>query len=151
MDAEAREIAQHLARVSLYELDGIEALYPDVKEKAERLIKKMKELGMDIRIVEGFRSAKKQNYYYSKGRTSSGNVITNSEGLESYHQYCLAFDVCFRRYGYNPPDHWWDRLGEEGKKLGLQWGGDWENFPDRPHFQWICGFTWREIKDYFKQ
>jgi hypothetical protein len=27
-------------------------------------------------------------------------------------------------------------MGERAKAVGLEWGGDWANFPDRPHVQW---------------
>ena len=146
-DAEAKQVAIELSRVLLYEKFGVNTLYPDLKEKAEKLQQRMKELSKPIIIAECFRNAKKQNGYYDQGRKSPGSTITNARGLESYHQYGLAFDVIFRDFGYNPPlANWWDELGKEGEKLGLEWGG---RFGDRPHFEWHPGFTWKELLPYF--
>ena len=39
-------------------------------------------------------------------------------------------------------------LGEEGKKLGLIWGGDWG---DIDHFEWHPGFSYEELKKYFEK
>lgn len=147
-DAEARQIARHLARVALYELKGVDSLYPDIREKFKRLEKNMARLGKPVYLVEGFRSAKKQNDYFAKGRTKPGNIITNAKGLQGYHQYCLAFDVAFTGYNWRPPKwDWWETLGSEGEKVGLIWGG---SFQDYGHFEWHPRFSWRDIKDYFE-
>lgn len=145
-----KEVAKHLARVALYQKFGTDALYPDVKEKCEKLISVMASKGMPVRLQEGFRPAKLQDEYYAKGRTTTGSKITNAKGLQSYHQYGLAFDLVFVEHGYNPPDSWWDILGKEGEKLGLSWGGRWIGFSDRPHFEWHPGFEWKELEQYFK-
>lgn len=147
-DAEAKQIAKHLARVWLYELKGIDALYPDVRLAAEELVKRMKTKGRPIIILETGRTALKQDEYFAKGRTASGSIITNAKGLESYHQYGLAFDVYFQRYHWNPPNsQWWYDLGKEGKSLGLVWGG---SFQDFGHFEYHPGFDWKKLIDYFK-
>jgi len=136
-------IALHLARIALYELKDADALYPNVKEKYVALSRRMSELRKPVFLVEGFRSAKKQN------DLSAG--VTNAKGLQSYHQYGLAFDVAFKVYGWNPPKHsWWDTLGREGKALGLTWGGDFPNFFDGGHLEYHPSFTWRDLKPYFE-
>lgn len=146
-------IAKHLAHIALYELKGKNALYPDVKEKYIKLQEIMALRGMPIYLSEGFRTAKKQDTYYAKGRTTKGNVITNAKGLQSYHQYGLAFDVIFVGYKWNPPgDIWWWILGNEGKALGLEWGGDWKS-KDYPHFQFTANGTihWKNLKPYLER
>jgi peptidoglycan L-alanyl-D-glutamate endopeptidase CwlK len=148
-EANAKQVAFHLSRVALYELTGPDALYPDVKRSMERLTEVMKSQGMPIWIAETFRSAKKQDDYFAKGRSKAGGIITNAEGLESYHQYGLAFDVAFVKYNWNPPSfEWWRELGKQGQKLGLVWGGD---FKDWGHFEYHPGFTWQELKKYFER
>ena len=148
--APEREVARHLSRVALfgYEKKDMASLYPDVETKAFLLIQEMQKQKMPIYIVENFRSAKKQNEYFSKGRTIPGSVITNAKGGESYHQYGLAFDVAFEKYNWTPPSpDWWALLGKEGEKLGLVWGG---SFRDYGHFEWHPGFTWEKLKSYFR-
>lgn len=144
-DAEAKQIAKHLSKVLLWEWKGTNALYPDVKDKAELLVKKMVELKMPIEITETFRSAKKQNELPSNS--------TKARGLESYHQYGLAFDIKWVLWLYSPPSsNWWEILGKEGEKLGLTWGGRWTSFPDKLHFQWDMQgkIKCQDLKPYFE-
>ena len=144
-----REISRHLSRIALFELKGVDSLYPDVKQLADALVEQMRAIGMPIYIVDTYRSAKKQNDTFAKGRSKPGRIVTNAEGLESYHQYGLAFDVAFVKYNWNPPVwNWWTQLGAEGEKLGLVWGGD---FKDYGHFEWReNGIDWKELKPYFE-
>ena len=109
----------------------------------------MKVLKKPIILSEGFRSFKTQKAYYAKGRTKTGKIITQAKEGQSYHQYGLAADLIFKRYGWNPPSGWWDILGVEAKKLGLEWGGDWK-FRDVAHVQYRpLNVHWRELKSYF--
>lgn len=146
-------IAQHLSKLTLYEVTGsknIETLHPQVKDRCEALIERMEALGKPIWISSCLRSFKDQDDLYAQGRTELGNIVTNAQGGQSYHNYGLAFDAVFKDFNWNPPsEDWWEILGEEGKKLGLEWGGDWSGFRDRPHFEWHQGFTWNDLRPYF--
>jgi len=134
------EVARHLSKVLLYELKGADSLYPDVRDKFGQLQRRMLELGKPIFLSDSFRSAKKQNKLSTN--------VTNAGGLQSYHQYGLAFDVAFVKYRWDPPSkNWWTVLGREGKKVGLTWGGDWGW--DFGHFEWHNTFTWKELKPHF--
>ncbi|NHZ84894.1 MAG: hypothetical protein GWP19_03325 [Planctomycetia bacterium] len=144
-DAAAKQIAKHLAYVYLYELKGIDSLYPDIKDKYKRLAMIMDNLGMPIKLSEAFRSAKKQDTYYRKVPK-----VTNARGLQSYHQYGLAFDVISKIDGWKASQKFWDTLGREGKKFGLEWGGDWK-FKDVAHFEWHPDFTWEDLQSYFEK
>lgn len=150
-DANAKQIAKHLAQALLYDNFDIDKLYPDVKEKAQQLQKNMQTLAMPIVFDNSFRSAKTQDNLYAQGRTAPGAIVTNAQGLQSYHQYGLAFDCKFRDWGWNPPDaSWWQTLGKEGEKLSLIWGGRWK-MSDIGHFEWHPGFEWEELEKYFKR
>ena len=138
-------IPRHLARVALWELTDIEALHPLVKERCKNLIAKMAQFGKPVRLVEGLRTAKKQDELFNKVPK-----VTNAKGLQSYHQYGLAFDLVFRSSGYNAPQADWELLGREGKKLGLEWGGSWVGFKDQPHFEYHPNFTWKELETILK-
>ena len=139
----AKVVAKHLAQVLLYdEQVGSKKLYPTVREKYYRLWEIMNAKGMKIKLVQTLRTFEQQRNLSSK--------VTNAGEGQSYHNYGLAFDVCFIIYGYNPPAHYWKILGEEGEKLGLIWGGRWK-MRDCPHFEWHDGFTWRDLKPYFEK
>lgn len=112
-------------------------LNPKAREKAEALIKVMAGHGYFIDITSGFRGEKEQNDLYAQGRTKPGKIVTNAKWGQSAHNFRSAFDVAFMVNGKPSWDdsHPWDLLGKEGVKLGLEWGGNWKTFTDRPHFE----------------
>ena len=138
-DYKAKRIALHIAQNTLYENKGIDTLYPDLKDKYLLLAERMKDLNIPIYFVEGFRTIPRQNSL-SKG-------VTNAGGLQSYHQYGLAFDVTFVGLRWDAPKNYWDTLGRQGKALGLNWGGEWGDYG---HFE-LPGFDWKELKPYFER
>lgn len=139
-------LAQHLAKCHLYELKGIDALYPELKEKELKLLAIMKEKGMPMYMVDGFRSAKRQDELFTQVP-----AVTKARALQSLHQYTIAVDNAFVGYNYNPPnEHWWDVYGEVAESLGLEWGGGWK-FVDRPHVQlkYLGSTPTEEVRSYF--
>jgi len=76
-----------------------------------------------------------------------GSIVTNAQGGESYHNYGLAIDVVEISDGQAiwRADNF-DWIGELGKSLRFEWGGDWTRFKDRPHFQMTGGRTIEELK-----
>lgn len=74
-------------------------------------------------------------------------VVTNSGPGESWHQYGVAWDaVPLNGRGGAA----WDdlagyaRMGAVAADLGIEWGGSWTKFVDRPHFQATAGRTLRD-------
>lgn len=80
------------------------------------------------------------------------SVVTNAWGGKSYHNYGLAVDICLRHFGdsftisspvkvsgvvYDNLRKVYEKCGllSWAKKCGLEWGGDWSDFPDYVHFQ----------------
>jgi peptidoglycan L-alanyl-D-glutamate endopeptidase CwlK len=118
-----------------------DTLLPEVQRRADRLIKMMEQAGHPIRITETYRTAQRQNELYSQGRTKPGQIVTNARAGESFHQWKVAFDVVFIKEGFNAPNSLWELLGEVGEGIGLEWGGRWTSFPDRPHLQYTAGYT----------
>lgn len=92
--------------------------------------------GVRVQTIETLRDLERQRWYV-KTRVS--------RTLRSFHlpqpplQLSLAFDVAPRAYlsmkGWNPGGLLWDEMGALGHTLGLQWGGDWAGWKDKPHFQ----------------
>lgn len=94
------------------------------------------------------RTKEEQNELYAQGRTKPGKIITWAKGGESLHNYGLAVDIAFKD---NHNNLIWDlqffRLaGREGRKLGLEWGGDWVRFKDYPHFQYTGGLRIKDLQ-----
>jgi hypothetical protein len=111
-------------------------VHPFLEKKIALVIRDARAQGIDLRVVQGFRTMATQQKYYKKGRSTKGSIITNAPPGYSYHNYGLAVDVCEYRNG---KPYWksnrWQEIGTIGKSHGLIWGGDWTRLVDKPHFQ----------------
>jgi len=72
---------------------------------------------------------------------------------QSNHNFGVAYDVgVFSTTGkYIDDGPQYSTLGTIGKNLGLEWGGDWKNIVDRPHFQYPTGMTLQQMRDSVSQ
>lgn len=117
-------------------------LHPLFAKKIWRLVKQARAQGLKVDVFHGYRSWAEQEGLYAKGRTVPGNIVTNARGGYSWHNFGLACDVVFKdfrgRWSWSSA-HDWAKLGEIGKGLGLEWGGDWTRIKDKPHFQMPAG------------
>ena len=111
-------------------------VHPFLAKKIALVIKDARAKGIDLRVVQGFRTMATQQKYFNKGRSTKGSKITNAPPGFSYHNYGFAVDVCEYKNG---KPYWkskrWQEIGAIGKSHGLVWGGDWTRLVDRPHFQ----------------
>jgi hypothetical protein len=110
-----------------------------IQPLARQIILRGRAIGLNPVIVSGLRSQTEQDRLYEQGRTTPGNVVTNTRS--SMHTKGLAFDIAeLDENGsitWSPKDtQFWDKMGTVGKSLGLTWGGDFRTFKDRPHFQY---------------
>lgn len=101
----------------------------------------------DITILEGFRSEQRQNELYDQGKSQlkwprSYHNKTPSRAVDAapYVNGGISWDWTY----YHPlAAHLkatWKRLQAEGRvssDLRLEWGGDWQSFPDGPHWQLV--------------
>lgn len=122
---------------------------PLVRRLAECVVAEMKALGHQVKIFGTYRSPIEQDRLYAMGRTSPGTIVTNARGGESFHNYGVAVDIVF--LDGNVPS-WnakydWKLLGSVGKKYGFEWGGDWKEFQDLPHFELKLGYTLEDFKN----
>lgn len=135
----------------------ITGLHPVVAENEVILVRMAAEHGIDVVITHGYRSVEEQDALFAQGRSSSGNIVTNARGGESYHNYGLAIDFALRTpfgkivwdmerddNGNGKAD--WMEVVDLAKELGFTWGGDWTNFPDYPHLQMDFGLSIRDLK-----
>ena len=125
----------------------IKLLHPSIRRSAKELILKCSnELNLNLRMAQTFRSIAEQDALYAKGRTTSGNKVTNAKGGSSYHNYGLAFDLVEitpsggANYNYD-----FIAVSNIAKSLNFKWGGDWKSFVDKPHYQMVFGFKVGEL------
>lgn len=118
-------------------------LHPFLQTKVSELIKLCEKNGLKIGISECVRTVAEQDALYAKGRTDkSSGIVTNCKGstYSSPHQWSIAFDY-YRNDGkgaYNDSDNFFTKVGKLAQSIGLEWGGVWKSFPDKPHIQLPC-------------
>jgi peptidoglycan L-alanyl-D-glutamate endopeptidase CwlK len=111
-------------------------LHPRLHDKARDLVRAAAAKGVVIKLISGLRTYAEQNSLYAQGRTASGKVVTNARGGYSNHNFGVAFDVgVFVNGAYIPESAAYKTVGQLGKALGFEWGGDWSSIQDQPHFQ----------------
>jgi len=115
----------------------INDLDPKVVQPARNFINNTElQTGNQLRVTQGYRSNEEQNRLYAQGRTTPGPIITNAKEGQSAHNYGIAIDVVIMRDG--SPD-WSTPISPEianyGTDQGFDWGGNWVEFNDPPHFE----------------
>lgn len=114
--------------------DKINSLHPSLRPYARNLLAKGIANGIPLIITDAFRSNAQQDIDYAKGRTAPGSIVTYAKAGQSFHNYGLAFDVVPVVNGKATYTYDWKKIGDLGKSVGLEWGGDFPH-PDRPHFE----------------
>lgn len=125
-------------RGSLPMIADLNSLHPYFRDKIVELIHLCKAQGIELAVVESFRTHAKQAEYFGMGRK-----YTRSKGGKSKHQYGLAVDVVPIVDSAAVWDNTllWKKIGVTGEKLGLRWGGRWRAPYDPAHFEWGSGVS----------
>lgn len=121
----------------------IEDLHPHVAGLCREHIERCREQGIEIIVTSTFRDKESQNALYAQGRTAPGAKVTNAKGGQSFHNWHVAYDVVPVVNGkavWND-EGLWRKIGQIGQEVGLEWGGAWTSFQDKPHFQFTGGLT----------
>ena len=125
--------------------------HPELTRRVTAFIIAAANQGLALRITESRRSAERQAWLYSLGRTNShpqtGSEakVTNAAAGKSNHEGGRAVDVVQMRPSkvgtpnFMPGPWWetpfWPQIGSIGKQCGLVWGGDFKTIHDTPHFE----------------
>lgn len=137
----------------------IEDLHPALQPLCLQFLERCKAAGHSVFITQTYRSTAEQHDLYAQGRTQAHlNAmgltgvkakpemprVTNVVGGKSEHNFTLngrpaarAFDIAFMVNGKASWDEKlpWKAVGAIGQSIGLDWGGAWLTFKDKPHFQ----------------
>lgn len=136
---EAREIP----RMDATSEGRLARVNPQLANRIRLMAADLRAQGIDISVTSGLRTFAEQDALYAQGRTAPGSIVTNARGGQSLHNYGLAIDVvpldANGRANWNASESTWQQIGAAGKRQGLEWGGDWTSFVDRPHFQMTGG------------
>ena len=119
---------------------NISDLCPELQIIAKEWLIQCKAQGLNVSIIVTWRSAIDQN-------TAKAQGLSNAAAGQSPHNCCnpdgspnsKAFDFGVFEddgsYVTNGSDPRYEQAAGIGKELGLQWGGDFVNFPDRDHLE----------------
>lgn len=123
-------------------------LNPVVRSLAEQHTTSCKSNGIDVMIIQTYRSDEEQDALYAQGRTAPGKIVTNAKGGDSMHNYKLAYDMVVLIEGkINWSDRsLYERIGELGEALDLTWGGRFKSLADLDHFQYTFGLSLADLK-----
>ena len=113
----------------------INELDKDTREGLKVFLEECTKVGLNMKVTETYRTVERQKELYAQGRTTSGKVVTNCDGVRniSIHQTRRAFDVCQNIKGKEYEDAVMKKAGIIGTELGFIWGGSWGW--DSPHFE----------------
>jgi peptidoglycan L-alanyl-D-glutamate endopeptidase CwlK len=131
----------------------LKKIHPELARRVRILVDNLAQGGVQIEVVQGLRTFAEQDALFAQGRSKSGQVVTNARGGQSNHNYGLAVDVVPFNDGkpnWNAPNSIWVALGAEAEKLGLEWGGGWKKFIDRPHVQ-LPGLSVKQCSALFQK
>jgi peptidoglycan L-alanyl-D-glutamate endopeptidase CwlK len=126
----------------------IASMFPDMRPKVEAVLAGLRERGFQPKIVFAWRSVAVQLELYRKGNTTvkfSFHTAQKKDGTPNAY----AVDIIDVRYAWNPSAEtagFWKALGDEGKKQGLYWGGDWKSFKDVAHLQYYDNSKLKVVK-----
>lgn len=124
--------------------EKLKLLNPIFRRQVEQLLANSAKLGYNLVITSGFRTQEEQDKLYAQGRTAPGQIVTNLKGndIRAMHTKGLAVDLVDKERGYEIN---WPEIGSIGKKLGMFHGGDFYNFQDNPHFQYMITYKFSVV------
>lgn len=118
---------------------NIFTLSPRVQVLARKCLQMFRDDYKDVRIISGTRTYAEQNNLYRKGRYgNAGHMVTKVRSGQSNHNFGTAWDIgLFENGKYIIANKPYIELSERVLHLPeLEWGGNWQGFPDYPHYQY---------------
>jgi len=156
-EGETDRIADALGRFDLRSEKSIMTLHPQAQTLARRFMAAVQEApqlraaSVVVKIISGTRTYQEQAALFALGRTRPGKIVTKASAGQSNHNFGIAWDVgLFKGFDYLQQSPLYDAVGALGRDLGLEWGGDWDSFVDKPHFQLKTGQTLAQVRRKFE-
>lgn len=131
----------------------LEDLHPTVRAKVQQFIQKCDEAGIDLLVTSTYRDNESQAELYAQGRTKPGKIVTKAKPGQSWHNWKVAVDVVPLRNGKpvwgttGADGELWEKVGEIGESVGLEWAGRWKTFKEFAHFQYTGGLTLADFQN----
>ena len=138
-------------------IERINKAHPKIRQELLSLYSQCNKLlpaGVRLRFAYVFRSPEEQHALFLQRPK-----VTNADSWQSIHNYGLAFDIVIL-YDKNgdgtfevaswDDNEYWQTVVKFFKSKGLEHGGDWKTFKDKPHFQYKklngSSYKWQDLK-----
>jgi len=118
----------------------LRSMTPSLRPKVADVVQALRDRGFEPKIFYGWRSVAVQERLFREGHTTVHFSFHNAQRPDGTPN-AYAADIIDRRYAWRPEAQssgFWRALGEEAKRRGLFWGGDWVNFKDWAHVQLVA-------------
>lgn len=150
--AQSEEIAAEHGRFDQRTERNLATLQLPAQLKARHFMTAALAGDFDVRIISGTRSYAEQDALFNQGRFGNpGPIVTNAQAGESRHNFGIAWDIgIFENGAYVTEAEPYDRVAEIGLLEGMEWGGHWTSFKDRPHYQLALPLGTAEIRGRFE-
>jgi peptidoglycan L-alanyl-D-glutamate endopeptidase CwlK len=126
----------------------LQSMHPDLRPKVRNVLTALQQRGFQPKVFYGWRSVAVQLRLYSERKSKVKFSFHNAQKPDGTPN-AYAADIIDSRYGWSPQAQtsgFWKALGEEAKKQGLYWGGDWSSFRDWAHVQLVANSQLAQIK-----
>jgi peptidoglycan L-alanyl-D-glutamate endopeptidase CwlK len=155
-EARSAQIAASLGTFDARTERRIQTLHLRAQEAARAFMNAVLAADINVRIISGTRTYAEQNALYRKGRFGNpGPRVTNARGGQSNHNFGIAWDIgIFQNGVYLGESPEYNRAAQAGLAagiIGLEWGGNWTGFVDRPHYQLATGLSLAEVRRRFER
>lgn len=122
----------------------INDLNPNVYDVAMDILAAWRMAKLDVLVTCTMRSRAEQEEIWASGRSRPGKILTYSEPGTSKHELGLAMDFVPLLMGkpvWDAKSGLWKKAAECAKAVHpcVRWGGDWRNFKDLPHLEFVLG------------
>lgn len=126
----------------------LKSMTEELRGKVLSVMRLLCERGFRPHIFYGWRSISVQIQLYSRGKSKVRFSFHNAQKPDGTPN-SYAADIIDYRYGWSPQAElagFWKALGEEAKRHGLIWGGDWTSFRDVAHVQLLPNSCLNQVK-----
>jgi peptidoglycan L-alanyl-D-glutamate endopeptidase CwlK len=124
------------------------SLNPEFRVKVSLLLKALAGRGFQPTVFYGWRSVEVQKRLFQEGKSKVLFSFHNAQKPDGTPN-AYAADIIDQRYAWTERPEtrtFWTALGEEARKLGLIWGGDWTTFRDWAHVQYYPNSRLAQVK-----
>ena len=119
---------------STEQIREISELTPHTQKLCKEFLNRCENAGLPVIITETYRSQKRQDELFKQGRETDGPVVTWTKN--SRHTKRRAFDIAKRGQDPYGDEEFFRKCAEIGKEVGLNPGYFWDDYQDKPHYEW---------------